>query len=260
MVSWFKDVRKIIGMFLGLWLAVLFSRIWYWDARWHLWEAFYSHALLYAWAPFFWKIIRRHPYGWIDEHILRNDWVEGLSRSMRFVTNVIWILLTYQFTTLKSNDPLTRETETAQLRARCADQCLQLIMNMKGYYIKVGQTLCGAGLFPKEFNEAFGVLLDQCPREPFSVVRRIIECELQCDIFEAFQDFDEEAVAAASIGQVHFGKLHDGTRVAVKIQYPEVERFFYGCENRWLYCRAFWHGFKSQRRLQKAEREYGAGI
>jgi aarF domain-containing kinase len=98
---------------------------------------------------------------------------------------------------------------------------------MKGYYIKAAQTLCGAGLFPQEFNEAFGTLLDQCPREEFAVVKEIIEKELGCTMSDAFKHFDEEAIAAASIGQVHFEELHDGTKVAVKVQYPDVERYFY---------------------------------
>src|SRR4029079_6457702 len=37
-----------------------------------------------------------------------------------------------------------------------------------------------------------------------------------------FQHFDEEATAAASIGQVHRATLKDGRDVAVKIQYPDV--------------------------------------
>jgi aarF domain-containing kinase len=98
---------------------------------------------------------------------------------------------------------------------------------MKGYYIKAAQTLCGAGLFPLEFNEAFGTLLDQCPREDFDVVKHIVEKQLGCRMCDAFREFSEEAIAAASIGQVHFAELHDGTKVAVKVQYPEVEKYFY---------------------------------
>ncbi|HEV2075940.1 MAG TPA: AarF/UbiB family protein, partial [Thermoleophilaceae bacterium] len=42
------------------------------------------------------------------------------------------------------------------------------------------------------------------------------------DLAEAFGEFDEEAVAAASIGQVYRARLHDGREVAVKVQYPGV--------------------------------------
>jgi len=101
-----------------------------------------------------------------------------------------------------------------------------LILTMKGYYIKAAQTFCGAGQFPQEFDDAFAVLLDQCPKESFETVKEIIEKELSCRLEDVFQDFQQEAIAAASIGQVHFATLHDGTEVAVKVQYPEVERFF----------------------------------
>lgn len=152
--------------------------------------------------------------------------IEGLTRSVKFVSQALGILMSYQFTFLKSSDRDEREKECGVLRAACAQKALDLICDMKGYYIKAAQTLCGAGLFPPEFNEAFGVLLDQCPREPFSVVKKILEEELGHELSDVFEDFEEEPVAAASIGQVHFAKLKDGTAVAVKVQYPEVERYF----------------------------------
>lgn len=170
---------------------------------------------------------------------------------MRFVSQVAFIGLTYQFTILRAEDPFGREKECAALREKCAALGLELITSMKGYYIKAAQTLCGAGICPKEFNEAFSVLLDQCPRETFPVVKRIIESELGCKLHEVFDDFQEEAVAAASIGQVHFAQLKDGTKVAVKIQYPDVERFFlHGCENSRLYRFTCGHGFEGPRCLQ----------
>lgn len=41
-----------------------------------------------------------------------------------------------------------------------------------------------------------------------------------------FKNFSDKAMAAASIGQVHKATLHDGTDVVVKVQYPEVEKYF----------------------------------
>src|SRR4030095_1045446 len=46
--------------------------------------------------------------------------------------------------------------------------------------------------------------------------------ELGESIEEAFEAFETEPVAAASIGQVYRGRLHDGRAVAVKVQYPGV--------------------------------------
>mmetsp|Transcript_109046 Transcript_109046/g.307356 ORF Transcript_109046/g.307356 Transcript_109046/m.307356 type:complete len:549 (-) Transcript_109046:42-1688(-) len=158
---------------------------------------------------------------------LRPTWFEGLFRGIQFATSATWIYTTYQ---LSPGTLFGFAEDTVQSNARlnriAAEQSLELILSMKGYYIKAAQTLCGAGQFPPEFDDAFAVLLDQCPREPFRVVRSIVENELGCRLEEVFQSFDEDAIAAASVGQVHFAVLNDGAKVAVKVQYPEVEMYF----------------------------------
>jgi predicted unusual protein kinase regulating ubiquinone biosynthesis (AarF/ABC1/UbiB family) len=53
-------------------------------------------------------------------------------------------------------------------------------------------------------------------------MRKVIEDELGERISDVFDEFDEEPVAAASIGQVYRARLTDGRQVAVKVQYPGV--------------------------------------
>ena len=98
---------------------------------------------------------------------------------------------------------------------------------MKGYFIKAAQTLCCAGLFPEEFVEVFAVLLVLCPKEPYEVVKAIVEAQLGYLLAEVSSDFDPEAVTAASIEQMRFATLTDEARtpVAVKVQYPAVQRY-----------------------------------
>lgn len=153
---------------------------------------------------------------------------EGMRRSMRFGWTAGRLLMTHQVTLgrLRALSDAEQDAKVAQLNRWCAKQALDLILDLKGYYIKAAQTLTGAGQLPPEMEDAFSVLLDQCPRQPFLVVKGIIESELGCSLQEIFKDFDQEAIAAASIGQVHFATLVDGTKVAVKIQYPEVEKYF----------------------------------
>src|SRR5436305_2507195 len=53
-------------------------------------------------------------------------------------------------------------------------------------------------------------------------MRKVIEDELDDPINEVFDEFEEEPIAAASIGQVYRDRLADGREVAVKVQYPGV--------------------------------------
>ena len=103
-----------------------------------------------------------------------------------------------------------------------------MILSMKGYFIKAAQTLCCAGLIPEEFVEVFAVLMVLCRKEPFEVVKAIVEAQLGCLLAEVSNDFDPEAVTAASIEQMRFATLTDEARtpVAVKAQYPTVEPYF----------------------------------
>ncbi len=96
---------------------------------------------------------------------------------------------------------------------------------LKGPLIKVGQTLSyvDVGLSPS----VRGLLQDLqynspplAPREIAAVVRR----SLGKDPSELFDDWHEIPLAAASISQVHLARLKDGTRVAVKVRYPGIER------------------------------------
>jgi len=154
------------------------------------------------------------------------DTVEGTTRCLKFFSSVVSIFVSFKLTPVFSGFGSVSDKRQEHMNKVCAHRALQLVLSLKGYYIKAAQTLCGAGVFPDEFDDVFAVLLDQCPKEPFSVVKEIVESELGCPMGQIFKAFDPVAVAAASIGQVHLAFLKDGTRVAVKVQYPSVERFF----------------------------------
>ena len=65
-------------------------------------------------------------------------------------------------------------------------------------------------------------LQDRVPARPYAVVRRAVERELRRPLGEVFASFAKAPVASASLAQVHEARLHDGRRVAVKVQYPEI--------------------------------------
>ena len=119
--------------------------------------------------------------------------------------------------------------EAAERRqADAAEQILEVLGNMKGAAMKAGQvaSFLDTGAFPEESRERIQAQLaelrDSAPRVSFKEMRRVIEDDLDQRIGEAFAEFDEEAVAAASIGQGYRAALEDGRRVAVKGQYPGV--------------------------------------
>jgi predicted unusual protein kinase regulating ubiquinone biosynthesis (AarF/ABC1/UbiB family) len=99
---------------------------------------------------------------------------------------------------------------------------------MRGAAMKLGQVLSTIDFtgIPEdqreEFKETLAALRDDVPPLPYEGVRALIEEELERPVEDAFASFEEEAFAAASIGQVHRAVTTDGRRVAVKVQYPGI--------------------------------------
>jgi predicted unusual protein kinase regulating ubiquinone biosynthesis (AarF/ABC1/UbiB family) len=119
-----------------------------------------------------------------------------------------------------------RALERRQLEA--AEQIVAALGTMKGAAMKLGQVLSflDVGLVPEEHREEFqrklGELRDAAPKVRFSDMRKVIESELGEKLSDVFEEFDEQPIAAASIGQVYRACLEDGREVAVKVQYPGV--------------------------------------
>ena len=100
---------------------------------------------------------------------------------------------------------------------------------MKGAAMKLGQfaSFIDTEFLPPEYAEIYqeqlAKLRTDAPAMPWEKVVKVLEEEYEGEpLSELFADFEEEAFAAASIGQVHRAELIDGRRVAVKIQYPGI--------------------------------------
>ncbi|MGI8715765.1 MAG: ABC1 kinase family protein [Solirubrobacteraceae bacterium] len=126
----------------------------------------------------------------------------------------------------RSEDGRSAALERRHIEA--AEQIVEALGTMKGAAMKVGQVMSflDVGLVPEEYREEFqrklAALRDAAPTVTFKDMRKVIEEELGEPLSEVFQDFEEEPIAAASIGQVYHARLLDGRDVAVKVQYPGV--------------------------------------
>jgi predicted unusual protein kinase regulating ubiquinone biosynthesis (AarF/ABC1/UbiB family) len=100
---------------------------------------------------------------------------------------------------------------------------------MKGAAMKLGQfaSFIDTEFIPDEYREIYqeqlAKLRTDAPAMPWEKVEKVLEEEFDGEpLSELFAEFEHEAFAAASIGQVHRAELLDGRIVAVKIQYPGI--------------------------------------
>jgi len=105
-----------------------------------------------------------------------------------------------------------------------AQQLTQALGNLKGPLMKVGQILSTIPeALPKEYANTFQELQSNAPPMGWNFVRRRMKAELGPDWQSKFKNFDKEASAAASLGQVHKAETHDGQKIACKLQYPDMQ-------------------------------------
>ncbi|WP_342536564.1 AarF/UbiB family protein [Sporosarcina sp. FSL K6-3508] len=116
--------------------------------------------------------------------------------------------------------------EEADLNLYHVGKKLRIALEQLGpTFVKLGQIASGRrDLVPEEIAVELEQLQDHVEAFPFVEVREIIEHQLAGTMEEFFQEFDEEPLASASIGQVHRARLISGELVAVKVQRPNIQR------------------------------------
>jgi len=122
---------------------------------------------------------------------------------------------------------VVRRTRSRRLQ-RIARSFHDMAVEMGGVLIKVGQFLSArADMLPEEITAELSGLQDEVPPEDFAGIRQLAEAELGGSLSERYNEFEEEPMAAASLGQVHRAKIagnDDGwVDVVVKIQRPDIE-------------------------------------
>ena len=111
------------------------------------------------------------------------------------------------------------------LQQRTAEQIFSVLGDLKGGAMKFGQTLSVfEAAMPEElsgpYRETLAKLQDSAPPMEAATVHRVLADALGPNWRTQLVELDDDPAAAASIGQVHRGRWHDGRDVAIKVQYP----------------------------------------
>lgn len=112
----------------------------------------------------------------------------------------------------------------AQIKA--AKELIQAMGELKGGVMKLGQLLSITEdmILPPEVTTLFKQLQKDAPPMSDQDLDRVFWQSFQKKPEELFLSFERKAFACASIGQVHLAQLPNGQKVAVKVQYPDVEK------------------------------------
>src|SRR3954452_11895128 len=127
-----------------------------------------------------------------------------------------------------ARDPDQAAQALEQRHMEVAEQMVETLGRMKGAAMKIGQlaSFIDTEFLPPEYRDLYqdrlATLRSTAPPMPWAKVRGVLDEEWDEPVEELFEDFEHDAAAAASIGQVHRAVLPDGRQVAVKVQYPGI--------------------------------------
>ena len=134
------------------------------------------------------------------------DWLSGIQ--LEFARNL-----------LKDRDGEALASFTREERIRMA------LAELGPTFIKLGQLLSTRpDIVGRPLADELARLQQNTPADPADVIRQIVEDELGQPVEELFDEFEDEPLASASIGQVHRARLKSGDLVVVKVQHDDIQQ------------------------------------
>ena len=160
----------------------------------------------------------------------RQLYASSLTRSVRTFGLGLLVAADYKIN-FRAHPPLAASIEA--LHARNAQRLYDLLRINGGLYLKIGQAIAmQSAVLPPQFQKMFAKMFDDAPQNSWQDVEQVIREDFGRSAEEVFGvSFDGEpdkgtlermARASASVAQVHWARLKDGTEVAIKIQKKEI--------------------------------------
>lgn len=165
----------------------------------------------------------------LNDYLMKDVYIfKGIFRFFRVIKTGIlissdyWSLENSFFgSKILSDDELDKEYKRCHRMS--AERILNLALNNKGLFIKLGQNIASLNhVLPSEYIETLMPLFDKTLNQSYDKVELMMKEDFNKNINELFKYFNPIPLASASLAQVHDAITHDGEKVAVKIQFYEL--------------------------------------
>jgi ubiquinone biosynthesis protein len=159
------------------------------------------------------------PRAYRPDALKRRRFLKAYYVTFRVIWSYVWLKLR-----AKMFGKAVWDREIAEVHRASAKRIERTLLELQGLFIKVGQALSIlAGFLPAEFREELEGMQDQVPPRPIEEIEARIIKDLGKKPDDLYASFNPIPLASASLGQVHEAFLHDGRRVAVKVQHHGIE-------------------------------------